>query len=114
MRISDWSSDVCSSDLVGLGHGHQRRLHAQTLAFDTGLGGEVAKALERFDKCRAAIGIARIVDGIDTTKDLTRTEYLGPAQRERDRKSVVWGQGVSVRVDLGGRRIIKKKKTPII
>src|SRR3546814_20996061 len=27
-----------------------------------------------------------------------------------DRKSVVWGQSVSVRVDLGGRRIIKKKK----
>src|SRR3546814_12571566 len=28
-----------------------------------------------------------------------------------DRQSVVWGRRVSVRVDLGGRRIIKKKKT---
>src|SRR3546814_18994061 len=28
-----------------------------------------------------------------------------------DRKRVVTGQGVSVRVDLGGRRIIKKKHT---
>src|SRR3546814_20493109 len=28
---------------------------------------------------------------------------------EIDRKSVVYGQRVSVRVDLGGRRIIKKK-----
>src|SRR3546814_19899618 len=27
-----------------------------------------------------------------------------------DRKSVVWGKSVSVRVDLGGRRISKKKK----
>src|SRR3546814_17688094 len=27
-----------------------------------------------------------------------------------DRKSVVWGTSVAVRVDLGGRRIIKKKK----
>src|SRR3546814_21101544 len=27
-----------------------------------------------------------------------------------DRKSVVWGKSVLVRVDLGGRRIIKKKK----
>src|SRR3546814_11414863 len=26
-----------------------------------------------------------------------------------DRKSVVWGKSVSVRVDLGGRRVIKKK-----
>src|SRR3546814_4182688 len=29
---------------------------------------------------------------------------------ETDRKSVVSGKSVSVRVDLGGRRIIKKKK----
>src|SRR3546814_11863435 len=27
-----------------------------------------------------------------------------------DRKSVVWGKSVSVRVDLGGRSIIKQKK----
>src|SRR3546814_138084 len=32
------------------------------------------------------------------------------AMIERDRKSVVSGKSVSVRVDLGGRRIIKKKK----
>src|SRR3546814_15173841 len=30
--------------------------------------------------------------------------------RFQDRKSVVQGKSVSVRVDLGGRRIIKKKK----
>src|SRR3546814_19970344 len=30
--------------------------------------------------------------------------------RRRDRKSVVTGKRVSVRVDLGGRRIIKKQK----
>src|SRR3546814_20966854 len=30
-----------------------------------------------------------------------------------DRKSVVWGKSVSVRVDLGGRRRIQKKKTDI-
>src|SRR3546814_13002020 len=28
----------------------------------------------------------------------------------KERKSVVWGKSVSVRVDLGGRRYIKKKK----
>src|SRR3546814_11304677 len=28
----------------------------------------------------------------------------------RERKSVVWGKSVSVRVDLGGGRILKKKK----
>src|SRR3546814_13867485 len=34
-----------------------------------------------------------------------------PDQIPSDRKSVVEGKSVSVRVDLGGRRIIKKKKT---
>src|SRR3546814_17188403 len=33
------------------------------------------------------------------------------ARMPADRKSVVLGKRVSVRVDLGGRRIIKKKKT---
>src|SRR3546814_15333428 len=32
-----------------------------------------------------------------------------PIRREQDRKSVVSGKSVSVRVDLGGRRILKKK-----
>src|SRR3546814_19950559 len=31
-------------------------------------------------------------------------------ENRQDRKSVGWGQSVSLRVDLGGRRIIKKKK----
>src|SRR3546814_17637704 len=34
----------------------------------------------------------------------------GEAQRGGDRKSVVKGKSVSVRVDLGGSRIIKKKR----
>src|SRR3546814_15754048 len=35
-----------------------------------------------------------------------RHQQAGP---EGERKSVVWGKSVSVRVDLGGSRIIKKK-----
>src|SRR3546814_16612203 len=35
---------------------------------------------------------------------------LEAPRRGGDRKSVVWGKSVSVRVDLGGRRIIKKTK----
>src|SRR3546814_19262006 len=34
-------------------------------------------------------------------------------RRDRDRKSVVSGKRVAVRVDLGGRRIIKKKKITV-
>src|SRR3546814_11304969 len=38
---------------------------------------------------------------------ITRSQHQ---DRHIDRKSVVEGKSVSVRVDLGGRRIIKKKK----
>src|SRR3546814_17079643 len=34
----------------------------------------------------------------------------GPSLPGRARKRVVWGKSVSVRVDLGGRRIMKNKK----
>src|SRR3546814_20997418 len=36
--------------------------------------------------------------------------WKGGADPRRDRKSVVEGKSVSVRVDLGGRRILKQKK----
>src|SRR3546814_15072906 len=54
------------------------------------------------------------VDGLRrqmTTFHALSSTYLKPngAKEYRlDRKSVVWGKSVSVRVDLGGRRIIKK------
>src|SRR3546814_18555103 len=42
---------------------------------------------------------------------LRRLETTGqPQQFYLDRKSVVWGERVSIRVELGGRRIIKNKK----
>src|SRR3546814_15874301 len=42
---------------------------------------------------------------VDAAEELRLLEY-----GQRDRKSVVSGKSVSVRVDTGGRRIIKKKK----
>src|SRR3546814_12161783 len=79
MRISDWSSDVCSSDLQV----REERLDQDLLAR------EVVE--------QAALGDA---GGVGDRLD------RGAA----DRKSVVSGKSVSVRVDLGGRRIIKKKR----
>src|SRR3546814_11610660 len=77
VRISDWSSDVCSSGLPG----------------DAGVPGAACLRQRRARRTRA--GAVRRRAG---------------AEAGRDRKSVVWGKRVSVRVDLGGRRIIKKKK----
>src|SRR3546814_16534494 len=80
VRISDWSSDVCSSDLCPARPARARR--------DVGL-------------------LRRSGDEPTRAVDAARREE-GPLA---DRKSVVWGKSVSVRVDLGGRRIIKKKKS---
>src|SRR3546814_15876720 len=96
MRISDWSSDVCSSDLL------------------------LAMLRRHFDADRLmATGLAVLLRLPDGASDLAvAREMLAfgmfPAPLSawyasaRDRKSVVEGKRVSVRVDLGGRRIFKK------
>src|SRR3546814_18205805 len=84
MRISDWSSDVCSSDLYARGVRAERgRATRRAGCFRT---------RDRRSAPRPHWGVARA------------------RRATRDRKSVVSGKSVSVRVDLGGRRIIKKKK----
>src|SRR3546814_11394108 len=91
MRISDWSSDVCSSDLV---------VRPDDCPGIAALGFE--DVLERLEHVRVAqvpaFGAAIIHDTV-----------IALGEGGTDRKSVVEGKSVSVRVDLGGRRIIKKK-----
>src|SRR3546814_16405593 len=54
---------------------------------------------------------AWLVGGRGGDADLRGADRMARAvRRRRDRKSVVSGKNVSVRVDLGGRRLIKKKK----
>src|SRR3546814_12697437 len=103
MRISDWSSDVCSSDLGGLAR--QVVLdHAQPLL---GVRGVVVG-----NHRREQAGVVRVLAGADADPALPLRvgQVLVGEGVELDRKSVVEGKGVSVRVDLGGPRIIKKKK----
>src|SRR3546814_13737236 len=93
MRISDWSSDVCSSDL------------------DPPREDDLVVIL-RFstvpDAVRRAAG-ERHRDRTDRQCLRHDVPLRGHRRRQADRKSVVKGKSVSVRVDLGGRRIIKKK-----
>src|SRR3546814_18218129 len=99
MRISDWSSDVCSSDL-GRRPPRQITVHAHPAA---------SRAHHGQTRCDR--------HATQTHHSLTpladRTAPPPPARDTRDRKSVVSGKSVSVRVDLGGRRIIKKKNNTL-
>src|SRR3546814_16377479 len=80
MRSSDWSSDVCYSDL------RDRILRQDDI--------EVRNHRERRGDDLVAVADA---DGIERR-----------GQGRRDRTSVVSGKSVSVRVDLGGLSSIKK------
>src|SRR3546814_4443519 len=92
MRISDWSSDVCSSDLSGL-------VRDQVYAAVFGAG----PAMDAFVVAFRILNFMRRLSA-----EGSFSMAFVPVLAE-DRKSVVEGTSVSVRVDLGGRRIIKKK-----
>src|SRR3546814_19314952 len=95
MRISDWSSDVCSSDLttqIWFTTGRRRYVIIDAPGHKEFLKNMVTGAAQ----ADAAILVVDAVQGL-------------AEQTRRDRTSVVSGTSVSVRVDLGGRRIIKNK-----
>src|SRR3546814_11561822 len=101
MRISDWSSDVCSSDrLVG-------RELAEAVAVDrAGLHPHLARFGHVAGEFR--------VDAVCSVSRHDISEFgargLDRSPMNVDRKSVVSVKSVSVRVDLGGGRIINKNK----
>src|SRR3546814_15032284 len=102
MRISDWSSDVCSSDLcTDPFFGSAVDLHGGlVLAAEASTVG-VALPHRGNSPAIAAFRVVPI-DGLADPRGRRLVEG-------GDRKSVVSGKSVSVRVDLGGRRHIKTK-----
>src|SRR3546814_18283878 len=115
MRISDWSSDVCSSDLQW----HRTPAVWSNAApmrnpYELFAGLRYTRAKRRnhfisFISAASMIGIA-----VGVTALIAVLSVMNGFERELrvriDRKSVVSGKSVSVGVGCGGRRIIKKKK----
>src|SRR3546814_13022046 len=119
MRISDWSSDVCSSDLLRVRTGEHEieRLaefeHLKVAVIDIegvdveavliveprGLGAEV-EAVE-------PLGL----DAERRLRGILRLAGVGARRVAADRTCVVQGKGGSVRVDIGVLGNSKKKKT---
>src|SRR3546814_17853249 len=139
-RISDWSSDVCSSDLralsaqalVASGRGAGSCQHPRQLLVGWIRGGAgrplCGDAAGDDRHCRAARARTRRLAGLfrplclppgrasagafaGGTPWRAGAAGEGPLRPHPNiaRKSVVEGKSVSVRVDLGGRRIITKK-----
>src|SRR3546814_20270020 len=137
MRISDWSSDVCSSDLTG---GGTRRFAGGTLSHAPAAKQKPRRPAVRGRTCTIALALRRLFylgertffrkwpgrraglplganvprqrPSADASSFISPPGAVPPASnlhRGSDRKSVVSGKSVSVRVDLGGRRSIKKK-----
>src|SRR3546814_14170118 len=132
MRISDWSSDVCSSDLCQHGRHDIRQLRVGAARsqrstaghLDDGRHGDAAfgrKGLEQAkrrgadfrpasraedERALPAIVGPRVVDIEVLVAVDERTEAI-----YRYRKRGVSGKSVSIRVALGGQRCINKKRT---
>src|SRR3546814_12361387 len=125
MRISDWSSDVCSSDLLefvqqvirdlgripGRGIGHTRKavivLRREDDRWEKIIGTHGLCSF-RANRCSSLrfLGSGR--------RRIRRLAVMLVFRRRRiDREGVVAGTSVSVCVNLGGRRIIKKKQVMI-
>src|SRR3546814_19648005 len=100
MRISDWSSDVCSSDLDGPRPAGAAAVAAEDFC-ETPISAS-AFLMRSIDVCER-LNSTRMVPAALTSASMT------PGTLRRDRKSVGEGKRVPVRVDLDGRRIIKKK-----
>src|SRR3546814_13794926 len=121
MRISDWSSDVCSSDLPKPGaaitvHSNWEILSMRilksifalllTLSFAHALPAQAGTVKAFVGQYSGAIGDLSVSDPKKAGKLTANTLVRVGGNWRVDRKSVVEGKSVSVGVDLGGRRII--------
>src|SRR3546814_13094086 len=136
MRISDWISDVCPSDLGDVGGvergdaaidreqtARARRVGAHQLGTHDMERPQFHPGIPRLRRVNMSRHAMRTATPISTCSviveragssamllSISTPRFIGPGCMTIDRKSVVSGTSVSVRVDLGGRRIIKKKK----
>src|SRR3546814_13598585 len=118
MRISDWSSDVCSSDLHDAAPPHIDHGVRRAEVDGHVLGGEFEKSREDRHACSCSAHPPAKRTGTVGKFAPRSTRPLGQpkiflrlvsrGKRSLDRKSVVEGKSVSVRVALGGRRLITK------
>src|SRR3546814_12412405 len=121
MRISDWSSDVCSSDLLDKIEKIEPPRRRQSVQFEFRSPPRSGEDVALFRDVHKGYGSQPIYAGLDfqvrrkerwcvlgangAGKSTLLKLVAGDARPgQGDRKSGVEGKGVSVRVDIGGRR----------
>src|SRR3546814_11886329 len=127
MRISDWSSDVCSSDLDGLKAPDTNTVWAArgdkltpstpvTLRWNNGQGQifEIKLAIDQDYMFTVTQKVTNTGKGAAAVRPYGYISHKGVSADPsswtiQDRKRVVEGKSVSVRGDQGGRRRNKKK-----
>src|SRR3546814_19832687 len=123
MRISDWSSDVCSSDLgiddddvdiddlfemISQGEGTEESRETEVVELEDKrrFGIATLGALKQHPRITA---FRYFIEGWYLSYFTTAAARGLPLAGPQDRMSVVSGKHVSVRGDLGCGRVIKKK-----
>src|SRR3546814_19707448 len=104
MRISDWSSDVCSSDL-SVTTQQSRRCRGSLTSGDSSTSSMVTALGRKASGLYWAWWDAATLISASCSL-VVPISYMW---RRADRKSVVSGTRVVVRVDLGGRQKFKKQ-----
>src|SRR3546814_16201786 len=114
MRISDWSSYVCSSDLRGNLRRTLENLNAmiegEEMSSSGGRGfNPITLVSQAAETARVAVtsGLARTSRPDKPVRALASFVRLGTTPAAGTRKSVLEGKVVAVRVSIGGRRPTK-------
>src|SRR3546814_16452837 len=113
MRISDWSSDVCSSDLKD----GVQLIRGETMLEQPSFAVMVADTVGAGDACLGGFNASMLTAGeagLEThLRFAAATAAVVCSRNGAERESVVEGKSVYVRGDLGGGRILKKKRNMI-
>src|SRR3546814_12134106 len=108
MRISDWSSDVCSSDLLLRQHGSHRSTRQMTGKQTGDYRGHISAAIGSRTAYHNEALQAHPGQAVAQSDQASGQRERGQRARRSEERRV--GKECVVRVDLGGRRIIKKKE----
>src|SRR3546814_18153093 len=108
MRISDWSSDVCSSDLLDRTGRDRQPAAVQGLVVDPA-------GVPQLCGNQSALGVHGVGEPLPAGQLLGAGDTGGVCiDHALDRKRGVSGTAVAARVDLGGVGFIKTKKKSLV